>query len=97
HQLHCLYYVMNAYDQLVRNGRTGSENIIPQGHHSVHTNHCFDYLRQAILCTADMTLEGGVPGEEKGTDGFGHAHICRDHRKVVEWIEGRRINDNINI
>ncbi|KAF6783591.1 hypothetical protein CSOJ01_15886, partial [Colletotrichum sojae] len=96
HQLHCLHYLMDAYDQLVQKGPVGSESVLPEGHHSVHTNHCFDYLRQAIICNADMTLEGGVPGEEKGAYGFGHAHICRDPGKVIQWIEGRRINDEIN-
>ncbi|KAF6806297.1 hypothetical protein CMUS01_14404 [Colletotrichum musicola] len=96
HQLHRLYYLMDAYDQLVQKGPMGFESVLSEDHHSVHTNHCFDYLRQAIICNADMTLEGGVPGEEKGTDGFGHAHICRDPGKVIQWIEGKRINDEIH-
>ena len=84
---------MDAYDQVVRYGPTGHENLIPEGHDSVHTNHCFDYLRQAILCNVDMTLEGGSPGNPTGTNGFGHAHVCRNYLEVIDWIEERRIND----
>ncbi|EMD85873.1 hypothetical protein COCC4DRAFT_154988 [Bipolaris maydis ATCC 48331] len=94
HQLHCLYYIMDAYDQVIRYGSKGTENQIEEGHSSVHTNHCFDYLRQAILCNSDMTLEGGTrPGDHKGTNGFGHLHSCRNNKEAVQWIEGYRISD----
>ncbi|KAL7913106.1 hypothetical protein GGI35DRAFT_442027 [Trichoderma velutinum] len=26
-----------------------------------HLNHCFEYLRQSIMCTGDTTLEKAVP------------------------------------
>lgn len=88
HQIHCLYYIMDAYDQVIRHGATGKEGVVEEGHHTVHTNHCFDYLRQAILCNSDMTLEGRTVLENtKGTDGFGHAHVCRNHDQVVLWAE----------
>ena len=94
HQLHCLYYVMDAYDQIVRYGVKGTENQVQEGHHSVHTNHCFDYLRQAILCNSDMTLEGGtMHGDDRGTDGFGHTHSCRNNKEAVQWIEDKRATD----
>ncbi|EME82686.1 uncharacterized protein MYCFIDRAFT_174241 [Pseudocercospora fijiensis CIRAD86] len=95
HQLHCLYLIMNEYDRLIRYGPTGKENQVEHGHAEVHTNHCFDYLRQAILCNADMTLEGRVIGRDAapGTDGWGHAHVCRNHAEVVNWLESRRTKD----
>ncbi|EOA80853.1 uncharacterized protein SETTUDRAFT_35760 [Exserohilum turcica Et28A] len=94
HQLHCLYYIMDAYDQVIRYGPKGTENQVQEGHSSVHTNHCFDYLRQAILCNSDMTLEGGTrPGDHKGTNGFGHLHSCRNNKEAVQWIENNRVSD----
>ncbi|EUC27522.1 DUF3328 domain containing protein [Pyrenophora tritici-repentis] len=94
HQLHCLYYIMDAYDQVIRYGSKGTENQVEEGHSSVHTNHCFDYLRQAILCNSDMTLEGGTrPGDHKGTNGFGHLHSCRNNKEAVQWIEDYRVSD----
>ncbi|WQF82788.1 Putative mycotoxin biosynthesis protein UstYa [Colletotrichum destructivum] len=95
HQLHCLYLIMNDFDRLVRYGVTRKENQVEEGHFQVHTNHCFDYLRQSILCTSDMTLEGKVLGRDAnpGTDGWGHLHTCRNHREVVQWVEERRVKD----
>lgn len=87
------YFVMDAYDKLLQHGPTGTEGKIPKGHDSIHTNHCFDYLRQAILCTLDTTLEGAVPGKPGGTNGFGHTHVCKNYHEVVDWIEGRRVSD----
>lgn len=95
HQLHCLYLIMNDFDRAIRYGPTGKENQVEDGHFQVHTNHCFDYLRQSILCTADMTLEGKVMGRDAGpgTDGWGHLHTCRNHREVIQWTEDRRVKD----
>ena len=86
---------MNDFDRAVRYGPTGAEHEVEAGHFEVHTNHCFDYLRQAILCNADMTLEGRVLGRDAGpgTDGWGHLHVCKNHREVVQWIEDRRVKD----
>lgn len=94
HQIHCLYYVLDAYDRVVRYGPTGHENEVEGGHHAVHTRHCFDYLRQAILCSADMTLEGRTVFDKTGgTDGFGHTHVCRNRREVLQWAEAHRVKD----
>jgi hypothetical protein len=74
--------------------------VSSSGHHAVsesqdqlslrlyHLDHCFDYLRQSIRCSADVTLEwlpvasGG--GKENVLDGWGIPHReC----KSVEAIE----------
>lgn len=46
-----------------------------------HMAHCFDYLRQSILCSADTTLEGY---SDLG-GGFGVTHQCKDYDEVLEW------------
>lgn len=49
-----------------------------------HMFHCMDYLRQTILCNADLTVEWEAltEGEEKlptgHIDGYGVMHQCRD-------------------
>jgi hypothetical protein len=54
-----------------------------------HIAHCFDYLRQAIMCAADVTLEWGVqvpPGEQPSTiNGWGIPHVCKDWDQAVDW------------
>jgi hypothetical protein len=58
-----------------------------------HLAHCYDFLRQAILCAGDMTLEGKAkvkPEEDAGVSreaigggqahvtGWGARHVCKD-------------------
>ena len=58
--------------------------------------HCFDYLRQALMCAADMTLEPLRPtpkGKMPGVNGWGVQHTCRDWEKVRSWTEKRRATE----
>lgn len=79
-----LYYSVDSYHQLVVNGRTGDENP----HHAAH---CFEYLRNSILCSLDMTLEGSQSTMADKTRG--QAHVCRNREEAVAWIEKRRVDD----
>ena len=72
--------------------------IIPQLSH--HWGHCFDYLRQSLMCAADATLEtvetnGNTNGETllAGVDGWGVTHMCRDYKKLFDWSEEHRATD----
>ncbi len=87
---------MQAYmDELAMQMRAG--NMTLDEHQLIHNDHCFNYLRNAIMCTADTTLEGQIEGEdwdgEAGTDGTGALHVCRDWDEVVAWAEGNRLYD----
>lgn len=45
--------------------------------HEWHMIHCFSYLRQAIMCSADMALEGHettFPDHNGGSDGWDSKH-----------------------
>lgn len=59
-----------------------------------HTEHCFDYIRQSLMCAADSALEkrndtiGGVTG-------WGTSHQCRDFSALQEWAEMHRYSDGI--
>lgn len=50
-----------------------------------HDAHCFDLLRQSLLCAADTTVEGqtgyGV--------GWGMVHQCKDMNAIRTWVESR--------
>lgn len=57
--------------------------------HGVHVGHCFDYLRQAIQCAGDLTLEPSAQsstGKVLGTvDGWGATHMCRSWDDALKW------------
>jgi hypothetical protein len=49
---------------------------LPDDHHW-HMIHCFDYMRQAIMCSADIALEGHettFPDDNGGSDGWDSKH-----------------------
>lgn len=61
-----------------------------------HIGHCFDYLRQAIICCADSTLEWpshSRSGQLLGNiDGWGVTHRCRDFNAIGDYIEKNNKN-----
>ncbi|KAF2846541.1 hypothetical protein T440DRAFT_405499 [Plenodomus tracheiphilus IPT5] len=93
HQLHCLYAVVAVYSGLKSN------HELEEDHHW-HMIHCFDYLRQTIMCTADMSLEGletTFPDHNGGSDGWDSRHVCRDWGMVRERLESVRAYDDQQI
>ncbi|PQE14476.1 Tat pathway signal sequence protein [Rutstroemia sp. NJR-2017a BBW] len=68
HQLHCLYF---------QQGYGGANLTEEVAHHSAH---CFDNIRQAIMCAADTTLEG-----KTDTPGWGAKHQCTDYDVMLAW------------
>lgn len=42
-----------------------------------HVGHCFDYIRQGIMCAGDMSLEGGAAPDRVVVDGMETPHRCR--------------------
>lgn len=62
-----------------------------------HVSHCFEYLRNYIMCSGDMTLEPQMSPLDKPIyeDGHGRrsAHVCRNMDEAMEWIEARRPDD----
>jgi hypothetical protein len=95
HQMHCLHHISMTMDSLAMHMRAG--NMTVDEHELVHNDHCFDYLRNAIMCMADTTLEGQIEGKDRdgetGTDGTGAMHVCRNWDEVVRWAEGKRLYD----
>ena len=81
------YYAANAANY--KTVSAGNDN----DHSAAHVKHCFDYLRQALMCAADMTLEPLRPpqkGKILGVHGWGVEHTCRHWDEVRMWTEERR-------
>lgn len=74
HQLHCLSYLAEHYER----GYAGVTLTEEVAHHSAH---CFNYLRQGIMCSADTTLEG----KTEAGPGEGSEHECTDYDALLEW------------
>lgn len=62
-----------------------------------HNDHCITYLRNAILCAGDTTLEGQsqTPGFQDipGTDGLGAVHVCKNVDEIMAWTNKRERED----
>ncbi|KJZ73894.1 hypothetical protein HIM_06787 [Hirsutella minnesotensis 3608] len=62
-----------------------------------HMGHCFDMLRQAIMCAGDMTLEPAQrsPSGEvlPSVDGWGVVHECRSWDEAVAWTLRHRAEE----
>lgn len=83
HQLHCLMRIRETlfiarFAMNHTNAEKIDETLIEPT--MMHVHHCFDYIRQALMCAGDLTLEW--PRTEKdGTriavDGWGVSHQCK--------------------
>lgn len=81
HELHCLRILNLAFEP------SGLQNT--PGHiDQAHIKHCFDYLRQMSLCSADLTLEkGDFIQRDFMTENDGELHTCRDWKVVYNVME----------
>ncbi|KAI0060043.1 hypothetical protein BV25DRAFT_1828483 [Artomyces pyxidatus] len=84
HQMHCLVRLRAVF--------AGDKD------ESGHVKHCFNYLRQALLCNADITLEPGESIDELKPNGhvehivaggYDVMHKCRDWRQVWDYMENQ--------
>jgi len=80
HQFHCLDIIRVGY-------------VVNRTHAAEHIQHCLRYLRQALLCQADTTLEVDIPqiSEVDGklyhtANGVGSVHKCRDWTVLRQYM-----------
>jgi hypothetical protein len=61
--------------------------------------HCWEYVRQALMCAADTNLEDtGVQDDGlQGAEGWGTKRVCRDFWGVKEWAERWRDGEGSGI
>ncbi|EGP91139.1 uncharacterized protein MYCGRDRAFT_89178 [Zymoseptoria tritici IPO323] len=64
----------------------GHGHVLPEGLTGEHVYHCFDYLRQSLMCAGDTALEGADPASNgtTGTHGLGVTHVCKDWDALME-------------
>ncbi|KAK3648387.1 hypothetical protein LTR56_007504 [Elasticomyces elasticus] len=93
HQLHCLANIrrhMFAIDAILdRNDRLEIDSLALKPHDD-HVYHCFDYIRQALMCAGDMTIEWPrteTDGSRFAVDGWGITHECKDWSAIMEFME----------
>ncbi|EER40861.1 conserved hypothetical protein [Histoplasma capsulatum H143] len=92
HQLHCLASIRMVYFNQTDNHqhRRDEDPWDMELRNHLHTDHCFDYLRQAIRCSADPTVEWSrveTNGERREIDGWGVPHtVCKDVSVFEEFI-----------
>ncbi|OAA52901.1 hypothetical protein ISF_09179 [Cordyceps fumosorosea ARSEF 2679] len=85
HQLHCLWSIHGSY-------YSKANDESDAGHGAAHMRHCFDYLRQGLMCASDTSLEPVDP-DLGGVTGWGSERVCRDYRQVVAWAEDHRVSN----
>ncbi|KFY35975.1 hypothetical protein V494_05428 [Pseudogymnoascus sp. VKM F-4513 (FW-928)] len=86
HQLHCLAAIRLHFGSMTGKFNADANKPITSRRvfrHESHLDHCFDYLRQAIMCAGDLALEASVVPNEFGFNGWGTSHQCADWR--VMW------------
>ncbi|KAF2250332.1 hypothetical protein BU26DRAFT_379493, partial [Trematosphaeria pertusa] len=90
HQLHCLNALRASYWTAFDAAMSSSSEplkpeAIPPEISPKHMRHCIDLLRQALMCTPDLT--GEVKNETLGgVTGFGTVHECRSWGGLMEWM-----------
>jgi hypothetical protein len=57
-----------------------------------HKSHYIEYLRQAILCTADTSLEGKT-GAWPASAAWGQMHTCKSYDALIEMADQRAMWD----
>ena len=87
HQLHCVFMMARIYAALSGN----MTDMLMSDYHS-HYLHCVDYLRQGIMCSADLAMEPHEqtdPDDNGPLDGSwnGH-HVCKAYEHVIPFLEG---------
>lgn len=60
-----------------------------------HIAHCFDYLRQVLMCASDTNIE--YPDQDGRLTGWGQERTCRDYSSVVQWVEKWRVDNRSEI
>ncbi|KAK1691600.1 hypothetical protein BDP55DRAFT_542395 [Colletotrichum godetiae] len=88
HQIHCLTSILEDFGLLAA-GVPKEE--LPGYHGGVtltweeHKAHCFNYVRQALMCFADSTAEGHTEGDPHRVADHGVMHVCNDFDALLAW------------
>ncbi|KAF2163210.1 hypothetical protein M409DRAFT_26254 [Zasmidium cellare ATCC 36951] len=89
HQLHCLNDVRRVYYGLTN----ASDEALDMWHFTPsHMRHCFEYIRQELMCAADSSLE---PWQDEvgGATGWNVQRQCRDYDYLKDFAEKWRADN----
>jgi hypothetical protein len=89
-------------DTIISGEESASETIVQmfvEGDASEHLHHCFDYLRQGLMCNGDMSMEWPRT-EEDGrrfvVDGWDIPHECKSWDQIMEYMDENHFNMSTN-
>jgi hypothetical protein len=68
--------------KLAEMGAENREKNHRTSHH--HIRHCFEYLRQSLICLADSNLEN-MNYTARGVSGWQTERTCRSLQTLTEW------------
>lgn len=108
HQIHCLHGIRIAYYSRVNELHKLQDKHSLVNHyienmganmHLYHLDHCFEYLRQALMCAADSNLEDLVVDETGRAEapGWGTERVCRNFGRLGRWSERWRASEDETI
>ncbi|KDR77495.1 hypothetical protein GALMADRAFT_39415, partial [Galerina marginata CBS 339.88] len=84
HQLHCVNALRFSYT-VARDGLVTDPKILKSK--LAHDNHCFQFLRQSILCKADDSLITSRSNNQSlSQSGFGATHRCRNWAQLRQFV-----------
>ncbi|ODA83224.1 hypothetical protein RJ55_01735 [Drechmeria coniospora] len=67
---------------------TGNPSFTAMTHGLWHVSHCFDYVRQALMCRPDLTLEGPVHVNGRLlVVGWESPHQCQSWDTIWKYFE----------
>jgi len=102
HQVHCLgqirKYAWMMVDAISSNNSTQLEAVkehVTGADHPDHLYHCFDYLRQSLMCCGDMAMEWPRTeenGERYVVDGWNIPHECKSRNGIEEYMRKAHFN-----
>ncbi|KAF2845812.1 hypothetical protein T440DRAFT_434131 [Plenodomus tracheiphilus IPT5] len=93
HQLHCVKYLRQWIYRQHYHPDVGPDE---EPHWLLHTDHCLDLVRQALMCRADtslMTFEWAAGRREPMLKLQSPEHVCVDWNDLMERVQARRISD----
>ena len=97
HQLHCLGVLRQGWFAFLADLDPVTENKYAHLG-TAAAIHCFEYLRQSVMCSADTTIESvsywGFDGKVHGAHGWGVQHQCKDWDAVWDWTEKHHAESN---
>ena len=95
HQIHCLYTLRRAH-YATANSTKGSKIELADFDFGLdreeHVGHCFEYLRQSLMCGADGTVEPAEHAKD-GFLGWGFERKCGNYESLKDWAAEHRAFD----